>query len=387
MHFRFDSRGSLALLASLLTLGAGCQVYDPSLVRPDGGSQGVCVGRVPPTRPTMPDSASMPDVLFGLRDVVLDQESGDQWADIGFNLDGYCTASPRFAAECRPAEQGTRPRTDGNDGIDNVFGSDLFPLVEASVPGDLEETARAAQRGGVGLPVLRLRNWNGTPNDPRVHVTITQAVFTVPANADGSAREIRVNDFRPELPDGTPAPAPVWDGRDHTYLREDTFFASDPDQPLVFDDNAYVADDTIVVNLPDRVELLFPADGVGVIVRLTGAMAVGRISADRSTIEDVVVSGRWSQLDLLRTAENVGVCMGTGQYDVLRLRLDAIMDVRSQVGSGGPDVECDAISLGVLFTGYRLQWGGLTPGRMLTSVCHQMDGGMSTLDGGVGDGG
>jgi hypothetical protein len=389
------------MVALLLVLAGGCQVYDSSLVRQDAGPMrqdagpmrqdagpvsGECVGRVPSARPDVVDGDSVPEVLFGLRDVVLNQEAGDEWADIGFNIDGLCTARPDYASECRPVQEGTRPRTDGNEGIDNVFGAELFPLVAASVPG-LEETARAAQRGGVGLPILRIRNWNGTPNDPRVDVAITQAVFTVPAEADGSPREIRVNDFSPELLDGSPAPPPAWDGNDHTYVREDTFFAADPDQPLVSDDNAYVVDNRIVVNLPDRVELLFPADGVGVVVRLTGAIAVGRISDDRTRIENVVVAGRWSALDLLRTAENVGVCMGTGEYSVLRFRLDAIMDVRSAVGSGGPEVECDAVSIGVPFTGYRLQWGGLTPGRTLQSVCDETgDAGTTTLDGGV-DGG
>lgn len=374
MH-RFTSLSRSRWLSLLLGLACGCQVYDPSLLSRDAGSEGRdagsedgrCVGRAPPSRPASADGESVPELVFGLRDVVLNQESGNEWADIGFNLDGHCTRSPLFASECRPVQEGIRPKVDGNEGIDNVFGSDLFPLVEASVRGSLEETARAAQQAGVGLPVLRLRNWNGTPNDPRVDVTITQAVFTVPGSTAGPP-SVEIRDFEPYV-DDSPAPAPNWDGNDYVWARSDTFFASDPERPLVVDDNAYVRDGQVVVDLPDRVELLFPADGVGVIVRLTGAVAVGRISDDQRTLEDVVVAGRWSQLDLLRTAENVGVCMGSGEYNVLLLRLAAIMDVRSAVGSGGPDVECDAISLGVKFTGHRLRWGGLAAGRTLSSVC------------------
>jgi hypothetical protein len=368
-------RPAFGWVVILASLACGCRVYDPGLLERDAGpGDGTCEGRVPPARPDG-DGPDVPELVFGLRDVILNQESGDAWRDIGFNLDGFCTRSPDYVTECQPVDA-PRPMSDGNDGIDNVFGSDLFPLVEASVMAksmrSLEETARAAQLAGVGLPVLRLRNWNGTPNDRSVNVTITQAVFSVPAESDGSEPEVEVVDFTPQRTDGTAFGAPAWDGTDYVWAREDTFLAGDVDQPLVFDDNAYVVDNQVVTRLPDRVELLFPADGVGVVVSLTGAVAVGRISEDRSRLDDVIVAGRWSRLDLLRTAEIVGVCMGTGQYNVLELRLAAIMDVRSRLGSGGPDVECDAVSLGVGFTGYRMRWGQLTPGRELSSGCGAM---------------
>ena len=76
---------------------------------------------------------------------------------------------------------------------------------------------------------------------------------------------------------------------------------------------------------------------------------------------------------------------------------DTIADIRSAAGSGGEGVRCDAISLGVQFTGSRLRWGGLTPGPPVRNVCTDprtdggpggMDGGMSgARDGGVADGG
>ncbi len=392
-RFAFGSRTiALAIAACLL----GCQVYDPKLVEdagagPDGGPTGMCVGRRPDDRPTSEDGTSVPDVYFGLIDVVLDQEEGSLWADLGYNLDGYCTGQPVFESGCEPGRGATRPQPDGNDGIDNVFGAALFPLVEVVTPG-LQDTARAAQREGMGLPVLRLRNWNGEPNDPRVHVTITQAVVTVPPASDGSAPDIDIVDYRAEI-GGAPAPAPEWNGEDYVWVRSDTFLAGNVEQPLVFDDNAYVVDNQIVTRLPDRVEILFPADELGVMVRLTGGLAVARMSADGTALEDVVVAGRWSVVDLLRTAENVGVCMGTTEYNVLNAQLQGIVDVRSDVGSGGPGVECDAISLGVGFTGHRLRLGGVAEGRPLLSACDMApDGGApmpdaGTPDAGAGDGG
>lgn len=365
-------------------------MYDPTLLERDSGPRdagGACEGRRPPPRPTTPDGDSVPDMFFGLRDVVLDQEEGSLWADLGFNLDGYCTARPTFGTECAPGRGATIPPADGNEGIDNVFGEKLFPLVDSVIPG-LQETARAAQFEGIGLPVLRLRGWNGQPDDPRVHVTITQAVVTVAPNTDGSRPEIEIVDYTARLPGGGEAPPPVWKGGDYVWVRSDTFLAGNVEEPLVYDDNAYVAGGHVVARLPDRVEILFPADELGVMVRLTGGIAVGRISDDRTRLEDVVVAGRWSLVDLLRTAENVGVCMGTTEYNVLRAQLETMADVRSDVGSGGPGVECDAISVGVGFTGFRLQLGGVADGRPLRSACDSPpDGGAPGEDAGVPDAG
>ncbi len=270
MTFALDRSLAPARALCAVLLLAGCQVYDPSLVQ--GGK---CEGRRPPPRPEVQDEDDVDDVYFGLRDVVLNQEDGGLWSRLGFNLDGYCTGSPDYANQCEPVS-GRRPKSDGEEGIDNAFGSELFPLVDAVV-NDLEHTARAAQLEGIGLPVLRLRGWNGTPDDPRVHVSITQSVDAVPG---AHASEVTFTDYQAVLANGEPAPAPVWDGNDHTWVRSDTFLAGNPEDPLVYDNNAYVSGGVIVTSLPDRVEILFPADDVGVMVRLTGGIATARISED-----------------------------------------------------------------------------------------------------------
>src|SRR5690606_28054961 len=116
-------------------------------------------------------------------------------------------------------------------------------------------------------------------------------------------------------------------------------------------------------------------------------IATGRITEDRMGIEDVVVAGRWSVLDLLRTAENVGVCVGSVQYDFLRSRLEALVDVSSDP-SADRSTLCDAISLGVAFTGSRLRFGGVAEGPPLSNTCSEMpDGGVGADAGTNGDAG
>jgi len=379
-----------AALAALVPAMLGCQVYDASLV--DAGTDagtfdgGACDNATPPPRPDVDDSADGEEVLFGLRMVVLSQEDGDLWRTIGVDLDGHCTQEPDFATECVPPRR-SRPPVDGENGIDNVFGSDLFPLVDLAVMG-LESTAQAAQEEGK-LPVVRVRGWNGMDDDPRVDVAITNAIYTVPAMGEMPIPHM-VEDFEPVDMAGERVPLPAWDGTDYGYFRAATFFEGDPDRPTIRDDNAYVSNRFVVARLPERVEILFPADEVGVLVRLTDATAVGRISDDGLTLENAVVSGRWSIIDLLSTAENVGICPDTDSYNILLGQLDSIADVRSRPGTGGEGIECDALSLGVRFTGTRMRWGGLVEGPPVRNVCEDpLDGGtMMGADAGVGmDGG
>ncbi|MBX3274447.1 MAG: hypothetical protein KF729_29550 [Sandaracinaceae bacterium] len=359
------------VVLALAWVAGGCHVYDASLldagtdaggVTPDGGG---CNNRDVPPRPTAADGADTEEIIFGLRQVVLQQREGDVWRGIGRDLDGLCTYPPDYPTECRPPRR-ARPPADGDDGIDNVFGSDLYPLVELAVRG-LEDTARQAQEEG-RLPVVRIRGWNGMDDDPRVDVTVTNAIYAVRSDGDAPQPHTVNADFEPEVM-GARAPLPLWDGTDFGFFRRDTFFDGDPDRPTIRDDTAYVSNRFVVARLPERVEILFPARDVGVLVRLTDATAVGRISDDGLTLERATVAGRWSVLDLLSTAENVGICRDSESYEILSGQLDTIADVRSRPGTGGEGVECDALSLGVVFTGSRMRWGGLTDGPPVRNVC------------------
>lgn len=330
----------------------------------------------------MPDGDNAEEYYFMLRDVDLDQE--EDWRNVGFDLDDRCTVEPDFDNECRPPMRRQAP-SDGNDGIDNTFGSQLFPLVDLAIPG-LEDSAHGADSEGTG-PVIRLRGWNGEDDDLRVDVTVTTAVYAVPPDSDGSIPTFELVNFKPQV-GGMPF-LPNYDGTgtDYLFLRDDTFFEGNLDQPLIRDDNAYVSGRVLSAQLPDRFELIFPSMVASLRVTLTDGLLTARISDDGMSLEDVQVGGRWAVLDMLRTAENVGLCRGEAQYDILANQLDTIADIRSQPGTGGPDVFCDAISAGVRFRADRMTLGGLVEGPALSDLCAErmMDGGMP--DGGPPDAG
>lgn len=358
---------------------AGCNVYDPSLLDHDSGPPPpACELRHPPDRPPgADDGMDIGELTFTVKDVIFDQ-SGERWRDMGFDLDGLCTLAPEFQSECRPPAATASPKVDGNNGIDNSFGSDLFPTLDLAVPG-LEMTSREYQVRGVGAVAIRIRDWNGEDDDPHVDVTMAVTVIGAAAAMDGSAPAVVFTPGAPpELADGSPVPLPLWDGTDYMWLRDDNFFEGDLERPLIRDSNAYIAGRRLVVSLPDRTDFVFPGMDIGLLVRLTAAVAVVRISADNTQLDQINMGGRWPVLDLLSTAESMGVCRGTDYYILLGNQLDRIVDLRARPGSGGPMVDCDALSLGLGFLeGHRVEVAAVAPGPPLEDACAAM------MDGGV----
>ncbi|MFK8000389.1 MAG: hypothetical protein AB8H86_12375 [Polyangiales bacterium] len=368
----------------------GCSVFDPGLVEElerDAGRDAFVADAGPadtstadvfdasgedagtvvfPTAPLRPPAGTEgPDVeerLYALRDALLNQD-GDQWRTIGFDLDGRHTEAPEYDIECRPPDEESEPEVDGANGIDNAFSHRLFPLLQLALPG-LERSVRESQAAGIGALLLRVTGFNGTEDDPRVDVSFMQS-----AGGTGSDEAVSFTDFDLLNEAGGAAPVPSWDGEDRWWARDDGFFSGDEAQPLIRDDNAYVSDGRLVMRLPERAQFLFiTGTEVGARVRLTDSTVMVDLREGES-FGHVVMAGRWSILDLLDTGENIGICMGSTQREIVDSQLLVIADVRSTAGSGGEGVECDAISIGVTFQAVPGTWVGLGPSVPLPNPC------------------
>jgi hypothetical protein len=158
-------------------------------------------------------------------------------------------------------------------------------------------------------------------------------------------------------------------------VREDAFVGGNESRPRIEDSNAYVSGRKVVLTLPAGTEILFLANARSVKVSFTSAVVVGTLSPDASRLERVTVAGRWAASAMLEAAGPVGICEGSGQWNILANALDQRADVRAVPGSGGAGVTCDAISLGVTFEGYRATWGGLAPAPPAPDCCAGVPGG------------
>ncbi len=335
-----------------------------------GGDAGPgCPLTRPPPRPAASDGPSVDEILFALRDIRLDQ--GEDWENIGFDVDGLCSYPPDPVVECVPPASSSVPEIDGAGGIDNAFGHQVMPLILTTMP-DLADQLATYQQEGAGNLIVIVRGWNGGDDDPTVDAVLTQGLFAAPALADGGRPELEIPDAGFSDDDGgVPLPLPVWDGRDWFWVRAETFLGGNPDRPLIRDDNAYIAGRTLVMRLPDRVPFYFAAPTAtrGAVIKLTDGVLTVHISGDAQSVDTATLSGRWPSVDILGDIETAAVCIGTEHYRILTRLLDLAADVRATPGTGGPGAVCDAVSVGMTFTGLRGNLGGLSDRFALPTPC------------------
>ena len=289
--------------------------------------------RRPPERPDADtNTAERVSRNWGLLEMVVAPEIvGPEFARYGYDLDGVITNS-LDTASCI----GGAVVSDGELGEDNVFAKHLMTSVgEALSRYDVQSSARTSLRAGNKVPMIHLEGWNGKADDALV--TVWAAV-----SADFSS---------------TAGDAPVWDGTDVFYPRDESFVEGDLDQPLAVDTAAYVAGNVLVANINDATFQFAWFEGlpeIGVLIR--DLTITGTIEED-GTLSDVIFAGRWRTADVLQAFAAAGFCQGTLDYNAIVLVGEQFADVRADSRSDNMGATCDAVSLGVGFTGEPLELG------------------------------
>lgn len=363
------------IVTSLVSFG--CDVYDPAFLnRLDGGPDGgprdgggrdggdgdagdvdagdggdvdagpTTCGRGIPARPTT-GSGEGPEVVFAFKDPIVDQTSDPLWHELGFNLDGECTEVGITDFLCAP-EGATGPPLDGPEGVDNIVGQRIFPQIIMFDPDFQTGSASGMARGDTFL--VRIRGWNGEANDARVEATFAQGADRA------SFRRV----------DGMTTPQ--WDGQDEFDVSRENFSAGNPTRPIIIDDDAYVVNNRLVFSLPDRENILLPFQGPNnLIIRLSGAWLTGVITEPDPdgnpgflTMENTVLTGRWSADDISDAVGEIGICASTPERISFESLVANQVDIRGDLSTSG-GLRCTALSLAVGFTGYAAIWGDVVP--------------------------
>ena len=338
-------KSPLNLLATVVLLTApACSVYDSQLVEKGLAS---VPGRPPSETSSETDAV---EAIFAFRNVSLDQ-SGDRWRRFGLDLDGFNTTSVIDAAECVAANG--NPPLDGENGIDNAFGQYVLPTV-ASLVACLEDNIALNQGCGRGTVLLRLRDWNGTPNDARVDVATFSAV-------DGTSLD-DVSNLDWGGPNGASlmlsgteeeAPDPAWDGEDYYFVDPSTLITGDLDRPVIWQTDAYVSNGRVVLPLDAGSTFVFLTGPGSFSIALNGYV-IADISEDGQTVERGLIAGRFPAGKLVSTLEPLGVCDESLQASILSLLTDNL-DLRADTDVGSPDDDCTATGVAFSFQGIRAQ--------------------------------
>lgn len=289
-------------------------------------------GRVPPSPPSGAAPSDTPARTFAINQISIGDATRDgspskeAWQDYGYNLDGLVTEKESTNVCTR--FEGAVPvnQEDGKDGVDNSFGRIILPAIRALVPNPSNTLNDALAAGDFTV----LFSVKGLTDDAKQTSTGLSGQLLVGGKFDPSKR---------------PAFAPT----------EDWPHRKDPIIPL---EGAYINNGTFV----------YGGGGATVVLSLVIQGTALTLTVNRASItfdhrppNDVVngnISGVIDTETFVSGIENVAGALTTKLCDGAALErikktIREASDIRAD-GTNGPGVPCDAISVGIGFTGKRV---------------------------------
>jgi hypothetical protein len=340
------------MIGAGLVLAAGC-----SLVTSYDGftADGPPCGKRFPTPP--PAAGGSGAELVGLTTNIqfLDDPDAGSGQQLGYDLDNLCTCPDLAARSCKnPNAAGDQQCDIPNTGIDNAAGNVLGILFPTAANARLADSLRHGQNG----LVIRVQDWDGTPDDGAVKVGIYN-VAALKGDVDG----------------GTGAKL---DGNDELIVDEGSLLNVMDLGPKYFSTSAYVSGGTLVaaLDLDFRFEVPPPNPMAGAIVfiPLRFAHLVGRIArvgAAGLRLTDAQLVGRLPMADVFAQIANIGLCQTDPPYADIKKRTCAAFDLPLQpvAGSGRSTQPCNALSFAIGLTVGPAKLGGSAPTRGPMSRC------------------
>ena len=318
----------IALGAAGLTAAQGCGGSS------DAGSSGTApvsdLGQ-PPT-PTGPPTTSTDARTFALTEIFLGETDRNRapnpkaYKGYGYNIDKLVT-DDKSTDVCERQPKATAARqVDGNNGIDNGFGTTILPFITVLLPGPSKSLAETIASGTFTI----LLTINGLTDDP------------VQTNT-GLSGDIRIGG---SLPTGTKPdfsnPAFDWPYRD--------------DAPKVDLAGAYITNETFVNGGGGtEVSLSLVLQGQTLNVQIHKAI----VSFDHKSPNDLTngtIAGVIQREELVESISKVAgsfnVCDGP-TLETLKTTIRQASDIM-QDGTNRPGVPCDGISIGIGFNAKRV---------------------------------
>jgi hypothetical protein len=306
----------------------------------------VCMHATYPDPPKDPDQPAISDVVFAVRKVDLGEVSDPA---PGLDLDKECTCFANAGDSCSTKQPA--PQCDIAGGIDSATSGlfkKLVPYLGSDNFGSAHYSTRAEQ--GFWTILIKVADYNGTPNDPNVGVTI----FVSPGM------------------DVNMGMVPKWDGTDEWPVSADSFESGDA--PRYVADGAYVADSVLVATIPAvgfRLSAAeFPFD-----VKLVGGVIVAPLKGEGPSlhIEKAVMAGRWKAQDLLAAVSNfeflgAKLCTDHPAYSQVKGPICNARDILAD-GNGAKSSPCDSVSLGVGFNANLAKIGSKAPAEPIMENC------------------
>lgn len=300
-----------------------------------GGGSGGCALAVAPDPPAVADDGGAIEFVAALRTIDLDEK--DFAVTIGLDLDGVCTCDADTPPSCTPTVETV---CDGPGGIDNAVGLIFAQVYDLSSHAITSGQISSAADSGFWTSLLRVRGYNGKPDDAKVEAMIyaTQGV-----NAG--------------------MPTPKWNGTDAWPV--DASSVADPadlDSALIASTDGYVANGVLVVHIPsERLRMRSPLFAMDLDLSDVVIRAKLEAAAGGYRLIDGVTAGKWplpNAFPGLASIRYVGgnkLCTDDDDYDAVKTAICGNPDLRADGTTG----VCDALSFGAKFTADPAQLGSV----------------------------
>jgi hypothetical protein len=320
--------GTAGIMAS-----QGCSSDDSSSSSSSGGA--AAAGRTPPAAPAgAPATPSTESRTFALNQLFLGETGrngvalNDAWKDYGYNLDGKTTTKESKDVCQRQSGASSAKQEDGKEGIDNAFGRTVLGFI-------------------LGL----LQTPSKTLND-----SIKAGTFTILMDITG------LTDDAAQTNTGLNGRLLVGGQYNDDTTKKPTFSPTDDwpyrANPIVPIDGAYITNGTFVNGSGGaKVELSLDFTGAALSLVINRATITFK-HAPPNDITDGTISGVINTEDLVTAIEKIAgriseqLC-NSSTLDTTKSTIRQASDIRDD-GTNPEGVPCNAISIGLGFTGKRI---------------------------------
>jgi hypothetical protein len=334
----------------------------PGVAGAGGGS--ACEHARWPDPPSAEDSGA-DDVEFVVAFRSVSYGEGDVEPDsaVGYDLDDRCTCQGE-GPSCAGPETTEPYECDGPAGRDNAIAQ-LFDAIQGIYPDYTSEAATQDIAEGGWTVLVRVREYNGQPNDARVVVAVypSSGLDKDPCHPEdepprwNGADRWPVASFSVQGPAGSGGSGGAGSASGGAAgaggLDCEGASGYDVDAPIYVDENAYVADSVLVASMP-RTGISFTGDGGDRTIILQAGFLSAKIELEAGdwVLRDGTITGRWALTDLLgfigklRPADDA-LCIGHPVYELMRGIVCRYPDITADVAA--PTAPCDALSAAIAF--------------------------------------
>lgn len=301
-----------------------------------------CTHIVPPSKPSVKNAGDTIEFTSAIRTIDLDEEDDDP--RFGYDLDNKCSCTTDGPSCKRPAYiDANKEICDDAQGLDNGTGVALARINTLASGAISSILINEGTTQGAWTLLIRVRNYSGSANDDRVSV----AIYETPGMM-----------------------APAWNGTDSWPVSNSTVGSTGTvDEPLNFDDAAYVRDGILVAHIP-KTRLAFRSTRLNLPIDLFDLTVTAKIVEAASgsfRLTEGTVAAKWSHpalfkgLSEFRYDENLEkkLCRDDIIYLQVKNLFCSSTDILENPGAG-ENAECNAISFGMRFDTEAAQLGMVT---------------------------